>query len=56
MRDHMAFCDAGWDIHFNKNVITFNDLPAYKIIRRYASRKVCGSYKSLMPTLEYIGG
>jgi hypothetical protein len=55
MRDHMDFVESGWKIEYNKNLITFNGLPAYKIIRKYSSRKVDLCHKQLKPSLEFIG-
>lgn len=56
MRDHMAFSESGWSIDRYKNIITFCDIPAYKIIRKYAARKQNGVHKELQPRLEYLGG
>ena len=50
MRDHMAFADAGWRISRDMRYITNNDIPMYKIKRKYKKNR------ELMPALEYLGG
>lgn len=55
MREHMDFVESGWNIEYNKNIITLNGENAYKIVRKYSSRRVNLQYKQLKPKLEYLG-
>lgn len=55
MRERMDFRESGWFVDWNHSVITLNDEVAYRIHKKYASRKVNGMYKCLKPTIEYTG-
>ncbi len=55
MREHMDFIESGWNIEYNKNRITLNGEEAYKIVRKYSSRKTNMQYRQLNPHLEYLG-
>ena len=56
LRDEMEFKEAGWSLDWNHSAILLNGEPMYRIRKKYSTKKVNGSYKSLLPKIEYIGG
>lgn len=43
-------------IDWNHNIILKNEKPYAKIIKRYATRKTDGCYKTLLPKIELLEG